>query len=419
MTLDNKPDKISLSSIPRSIWFLGFVGMTLNSSAVMALILIPLLLRDVFNASMTTIGLIEGIVSATALIIRIFAGALSDIFHTRKKIMIVGYIIATVIKPIIGMAQTVFSVFVGFTIERISNALQATPRDALISDLAPRKTKGTCYGLRQMFGRIGSCTGPIIIIAFIYLFDKKFGISCDNPSNIKILLWISAIPAFIALLILIFFVKDSPKFPNKKELTKKQLTFGMSEIKQFSASYWKVVLIASIFMFARINEGFFIIRAKEIGFSNLWIPTVMIIMNFACAVAAYPIGNLSDKVGRRIPIIISFFMLAIADLFLAFSYNYQTLLIGIMFWGLQLGATESLLPTLVADTAPPPLRGSAFGLYYFISGIMQFITNYIAGIIWHTSGATNVYLLSALTAIISIILFLILMRKRKKVCYAA
>ena len=341
-----------LRDVPAGVWALGFVSMLMDVSSEMIHALLPIYLVTVLGTSALTVGIIEGIAEATASIIKIFSGALSDWLGKRKFLAVLGYGLAAFTKPIFPLASTVGWLVAARFIDRVGKGIRGAPRDALIADITPSHLRGASFGLRQSLDTIGAFIGPLIAIVLMWLTADDF----------TAVFWIAVIPAFVSLGLIMFAVREPPRPP---ELRKVSSPLSRDELGRLGSAYWWLVTIATVFTLARFSEAFLILRAQSVGVPIALVPAVLVVMNVAYALSAYPAGVLSDKVGRMSVLIAGFVLLIAADMVLALVPGLVGLTIGIILWGLHMGFTQGLLATLVADVAPPELRGTAFGMFNF------------------------------------------------------
>lgn len=381
--------------IASSIWALGFVSMLMDTSSEMIHSLLPLYLVTVLGASMALVGLIEGVAEATASVVKVFSGALSDWLGKRKLLAVVGYGLAALTKPIFPIADTVYWVTMARFIDRIGKGIRGAPRDALIADLAPPDLRGASYGLRQSLDTIGAFVGPLLAIGLMWLTANHFAI----------VFWIAVIPAFLSVFILLAFVKE-PK--TRARSVEPVFPLQWSELKKLKGAYWLVILVASIFTLGRFSEAFLILKAEQVGLPLALAPIVLVIMNIVYALSAYPTGIASDQTNRLKILMIGFLTLGAADLILAHANDLFLTFIGIALWGLHLGLTQGLLMTLVADTAAPHLRGTAFGIFHLTTGIMLFFASFMAGLLWDQINSAMTFQLAAGFAFLACLGLLIL-----------
>jgi len=367
--------------IPRSVWALGFVSMLMDISSEMIHALLPLYLVTVLGISALAVGLIEGIAEATAMIVKIFSGALSDWLGRRKVLAVLGYGLGALSKPIFPLASGIGWLVGARFIDRVGKGTRGAPRDALVADLAPADLRGASFGLRQSLDTIGSFTGPLLAMLLMALTLNSF----------TTVFWIAVIPAFASVALLIYAVKE----PERIEPATQRPKLKFSDAKRLGRKFWPVVGIAALLTLARFSEAFLLLKAQNIGLPLAMIPIVLVVMNIAYMFSAYPAGVMSDRVGRRVMLFIGLGFLVIADLFLAFGTNYPMLALGVVFWGLHMGFTESLLATMVADTAPADLRGTAFGVYNLACGIALLLASVIAGALWDSYGPMVTFIAGA------------------------
>jgi MFS family permease len=371
-----------LRDIPRGIWALGFVSMLMDVSSEMIHALLPIYFVTVLGISMLTVGVIEGIAEATAAITKVFSGALSDWLGKRKLLAALGYGLAAFSKPIFPLASSVDWLIAARFLDRVGKGIRGAPRDALVADIAPPHLRGASFGLRQSLDTVGAFLGPLAAIGLMWL----------TADNFVAVFWIAVIPAFFALALIVFAVREPERPANLRQV---RSPLSMNELRRLGSIYWWVVIIASVFTLARFSEAFLVLRAQSVGLPIFLIPAVMVAMNVVYAIAAYPAGILSDKVDRMIVLIIGLALLIAADIALAFAGGILGVTIGVVLWGLHMGFTQGLLATLVADAAPPELRGTAFGMFNLVSGFALLAASIIAGALWDVIGPQATFLAGA------------------------
>jgi MFS family permease len=367
-----RPLAHGLRAIPGSIWALGFVSMFADISSEMIHSLLPMFLVTVLGASALAVGLIEGIAEATALITKVFSGTLSDYLGRRKFLTALGYGLAAFTKPLFALAPSVAWIVTARFVDRVGKGIRGAPRDALVGDIAPPHLRGACYGLRQSLDTVGAFAGPLMATIFMVLTLNSF----------RTVFWIAVIPAFVALALMIFVQEPETVRPEGKPRS----PIRGADFRQLSAAYWWFVLIAAVLTLARFSEAFLVLRAQNIGLPIALVPLVMVVMNVVYAVSAYPAGRLSDKMDRRLVLAAGFMVLIVSDVVLALATGVWHVIAGVALWGLHMGLTQGLLATLVADTTPSPLRGTAFGMFNLASGIAMLIASFLAGWLWDQYG---------------------------------
>lgn len=373
-------------SIPMSIWALGGVSFLMKISSTIVFTLSPLFVTQILGASIFALGILEGVLEVVTLVARIASGVISDFIHKRKSIIAVGYLFALASRPLLALATRMEDVFLGRAFDRISNGLDATPRDALVGDLAPPQIKGACYGLRESLSRVGSFCGALLVMGLMWL----------THDNFSLVFWIGSIPTALALIVLLIFVKDptSEKFQHQKAKTK----FNIKELFHLPFSFWLILLLSGTFMLSNFSGAFLILRAEQTGLPIYLTSLVMIIQNFATAGTAYPVGYLSDRMGRRSMMALGILLVVLSDLLLAWGGSIYIILAGVLLWGAEIGITQSILAVFLADSCPQDLRGTGFGLFHFINGCCLLLANVIAGWIWHDISPSAMFYASAVIA---------------------
>ncbi|MEO8319401.1 MAG: MFS transporter [Bradyrhizobium sp.] len=388
MTADPKP-KRSIRDIPLGVWTLGFVSMLMDISSEMIHALLPVYLVTVLGASMATVGVIEGIAEATASITKIFSGALSDWLGKRKWLAAFGYGLAAFTKPVFPLAPTIGWLVAARFVDRIGKGIRGAPRDALVAELAPEHLRGASFGLRQSLDTVGAFAGPLLAIALMWW----------TADNFKAVFWFAVIPAFLSLALISFAVREPDRPQGRREVRN---PVGLTEIRNLGAAYWWVVAVATVFTLARFSEAFLILRAQSVGLPVTLLPAVLVLMNVVYAAAAYPAGALSDRMSRVPLLAIGILLLIAADLALALLPSIGGVALGVILWGLHMGFTQGLLATLVADTSPAELRGTAYGFFNLLGGLAMLAASVIAGMLWDITGPQGTFLAGAGLAIIAL-----------------
>ncbi len=370
-----------LKDIPPGVWALGLVSLFMDVSSEMIHALLPVYLVTALGASMSAVGLIEGIAEATAMVVKIFSGALSDWLGKRKLLAAIGYGLAAFTKPIFPLATGLGWIVTARFVDRVGKGIRGAPRDALIADLTPSAVRGAAFGLRQSLDTVGAFAGPLLAIGLMAL----------TLNNFTLVFWIAVIPAFISLALIVFAVKEPERADGEGE--RQRLRFA--DAARFSIAFWLVVAISAVLTLARFSEAFLILRAQNLGMPIALVPVILVVMNIVYAVSAYPAGVASDRLGRSGVLAIGVAALIAADLLLAFGGHLAIMLLGVVLWGLHMGLTQGLLATLVADTAPADLRGTAFGIFNLASGAALLAASVGAGALWDAFGPAATFLAGA------------------------
>lgn len=379
--------------IPRTVWALGFVSLFMDVSSELVHSLLPVFLVGTLGIGMLTVGLIEGVAEATALLVKVFSGALSDHLGKRKGLLLFGYGLAALSKPLFPLAHSVELVFGARLLDRVGKGIRGAPRDALLADIAPEEIRGACFGLRQSMDTVGAFVGPLLAILLMLW----------SGANITLVLWFAVLPALLCIALLAFGVEEPT---HAATLRRFRSPIHLEALRRFSPAYWWVVAIGAVFTLARFSEAFLVLRAQQMGVPVSWVPLVMVVMAAFYMLSAYPVGRLSDRIGRERLLGAGLVLLVLADLALAWAGSVGPVLLGVALWGLHMGFSQGILAALVADTTPAELKGTAFGLFNLLSGVALLLASGIAGWLWQTYDAAITFHAGALFSVAALALLL-------------
>ena len=377
-------------AIPRGIWVLGFVSMLMDISSEMVHSLLPMFLVGSLGVSVLVVGIIEGLAEACALIVKVFSGTLSDYLGRRKGLAVLGYALGALSKPLFALSSGAGLVITARLVDRVGKGIRGAPRDALVADIAPPEVRGAAFGLRQSLDTVGAFTGPLLAVGLMLLWANDF----------RAVFWVAVIPGVLSVLLLMVGVRE----PERQADTPRSNPVNRANMRRLSAAYWWVVGIGAVFTLARFSEAFLVLRAHQLGVAVAWVPLVMVAMNVVYAASAYPFGWLSDRISHTRLLVAGLLVLVLADAVLATSTDWVSLLLGVALWGVHMGMTQGLLATMVADTAPADLRGTAFGLFNLVSGVAMLIASVLAGWLWDTHGAASTFVAGAVFALSALLL---------------
>ncbi len=383
-----------LRQIPRGIWVLGFVSMLMDISSEMIHALLPVYLMTVLGTSALAVGVIEGVAEATASIVKVFSGALSDWLGKRKWLAAFGYGLAAVTKPVFPLASSVGWLVAARFVDRVGKGIRGAPRDALVADLAPADLRGASYGLRQSLDTVGAFLGPGLAIGLMWLTANHF----------QTVFWIAVIPAVLAVVLIVFAVHDPER---RGETHAVRSPLSVAAMRHLGAAYWVTVAISTVFTLARFSEAFLILKAQAVGLPIFLVPLVLVLMNIVYALTSYPIGVLSDHVSRIDLLGVGLIVLIVADVVLGLATGIVGVACGVVLWGLHMGCTQGVIAALVADTAPAELRGTAFGIVNLLGGVALLAASILAGLLWDQVGAPATFLAGAglsIAALVGVVL---------------
>lgn len=378
-----------LRRIPPSVWVLGFVSMLMDISSEMIHSLLPLFMVGVLGASAFTVGLIEGLAESTALIVKVFSGVLSDYLGKRKGLAVLGYALGAFTKPLFAIAPSVGMVLSARFLDRVGKGIRGAPRDALVADIAPAEVRGAAFGLRQALDTVGAFLGPLLAVGLMLLWANDF----------RAVFWVAVIPGMLAVMLLVFGVREPERHQGEKKLN----PIRGENLKRLSTSYWWVVGVGAVFTLARFSEAFLVLRAEQGGIPLALVPLVMVAMNVVYAGSAYPFGKLSDRMSHKTLLAWGLVVLIGSDLVLATNDHWTTVLAGVALWGVHMGMTQGLLATMVADTAPADLRGTAFGFFNLVSGVATLVASVVAGLLWDQLGASFTFYAGSVFCVIALL----------------
>jgi MFS family permease len=400
-----------LKYIPFSVWGLGIATFLLNSSSVIVFGLCALYMKNHLGASIATIVVFEGYVEACANFTKVFSGVLSDYLRRRKNLMVVGFAMATVARPILALFPAVEAVLIARFMDRIGNGIQSAPRDALVGDISPHDIRGACFGLRQALATAGSLFGGVL----------SYTAMSQSGNDYIFTFWVASIPATLGLLILLFTVKEpDPKdadFDENDSAQKKikRHPIRIEDLKRMGRSYWILMGIAGLFFIGRISESFLLLNA-ETTFKMPAADVQLIIMfyNASNALASFPIGILSDRMRRMNILLLGFVVLISADLILGFTSNKNLMFLGVALWGIQIGVTQSMFLTIISEKVPADLRGTGIGMFYLITSLALALGGRVAGYFAGNYGVQDTFLMSGAAALLAFFALMLFSLKRKK-----
>ncbi|MGS1016117.1 MFS transporter [Allosphingosinicella humi] len=388
----------AFSKIPRTVWVLGLVSLFMDISSEIIHALLPLFMTATLGLSVAMVGLVDGIAEATANIVKIFSGYLSDRIGRRKPLILLGYGLGAASKPLFPLAAGALPILGARFADRIGKGIRGAPRDALVADVTAPEIRGRAFGLRQSLDTVGACAGPLIALGLMLLL----------ANDMRLVFWIALVPALIAVGLVLFGVEDrSGATPNGRA------PIRLSELGQLERSFWSVAVTGMLFSLARISEAFLILKANADGLPLAFTPLVLVVMNLIYSLGAYPAGSLSDRTPPRKLLLWGIAALIAADLLLAFGPGLTTTFAGICLWGVHMALTQGILSRMVADAAPPALRGSAFGLFSLLTGLALLVASVVAGVLWDWAGPQMTFAIAATFAAASGLMLLFSRRTKQ------
>lgn len=383
-----KPAAVPRSeTLPRGVIALGLVSLCMDASSELVHSVLPVFLVTVLGASAVTVGILEGIAEATAAITKVFSGALSDRLARRKGLIVAGYGLAALTKPLFPLAESVSWVLTARFLDRVGKGVRGAPRDALIADLVKPGQRNAAYGLRQSLDSVGAFIGPLLAIGLLLVWQ----------GDLRAVLWVAVVPAVLALLLLIFTVVDPGRDtarPSSAAAPALPLSLAAG-VGALGRRYWFVVALGAFITLARFSEAFVILRGQQLGLPLPFIPAIIMVLSLVYAASAYPVGLAARRWSRRTLLGCGMAVLIAADLVLASASTATAVLVGAALWGLHMGLTQGLLSALVADNVGAEHRGSAFGIFNLVTGVLLLVASTLAGVLWDSQGASATFLAGA------------------------
>ena len=358
--------------LPAGIWVLGFVSLLMDVSSEMIHALLPLFMVGTLGMGVALVGLLEGLAEATALILKVCSGVISDWFGRRKPLAVLGYGLGAATKPLFALATGPGLIFTARLLDRVGKGIRGAPRDALVADIAPPEQRGAAFGLRQSLDTVGAFVGPSLAVALMLLWANDF----------RAVFAVAVVPALLAVLLLMVGVRE----PARPAGAARSNPISRANLKRLPRAYWWVVGVGAVFTLARFSEAFLVLRAEQLGMALAAVPLVMVAMNVVYSLTAYPFGKLSDRVSHHGLLLAGLSVLVLADVVLAVSTHWLGLLLGVALWGVHMGMTQGLLAAMVAAQAPADLRGTAFGFFNLVSGVALLAASVLAGLLWQYLG---------------------------------
>jgi MFS family permease len=374
--------------LPPAIWVLGFVSLFMDVSSEMVHSLLPMFMVGTLGASVFAVGLIEGAAEATALIVKVFSGTLSDYLGQRKGLAVLGYTLGAATKPLFALAPGIGLIVTARFLDRVGKGIRGAPRDALVADIAPAHLRGAAFGLRQSLDSVGAFLGPLMATGLMLLWANDF----------RAVFWAACLPAALCVALLVFGVKEPQRAAGPARVN----PIRRAALARLGSRYWWVVGVGAVFTLARFSEAFLVLRAQQNGVAMALVPLVMVAMNVVYAASAYPFGKLSDRVSHPKLLALGLAVLVASDLLLGLATGWGMVLLGVALWGIHMGMTQGLLATMVADVAPADLRGTAFGFFNLMSGIAMLVSSALAGLLWDRYGAPATFYAGAVFCILTL-----------------
>jgi MFS family permease len=373
------------SGLSKNVFFLSLTSLFGDISTEMLYPVLPVYLTQTLKASGGVLGLIEGMAQATQNIAQGFSGYLSDKLQKRKPVALVGYILAALAKPFIGIATSWQLVLGARVADRLGAGTRSAPRDALIAASVEEKYRGKAFGMEGLGDNLGAFLGPVITVLLFFFLQL----------DIHAIFYLAFIPGIVAALMVFFVKEEKIRLEAKSKID--------LHIRQFPRSYWKYLIVTALFGIGNSSNSFLILQLKDKGLSLTATVLVYAFFNLLAAIISYPAGSLSDRLGRKPVLLVAFIIFFLS--YAGFAFAPGILLTGILFvfYGLFQGIFRSVGKSAAADLVPVQLRASGIGWYSTTVGISGLIASIVAGQLWDRVGHTAVFVYGALVSLAGII----------------
>lgn len=372
MALKQQSIPQQIKKLPRNVWAVSLTSFFMDISSEMVINILPLFLSNVLGVKTNIIGLIEGVAEATASILKLFSGWVSDKIGGRKWPAVIGYTISALSKPFFYFANTWSAIAGARWADRVGKGIRTSPRDALVADSIQPEQRGIAFGFHRAADTAGAMLGLVIALLVTWLAQKQ---SVELSANtFRTIVLISIAPALLAVISLVLGTKDVQP---KENGTRPKFAF-----KSLGKPFMIFMVIVAIFDLGNSSDAFLVLRAQERGLNVLGILGMLITFNLIYTLISTPAGSLSDKIGRRKIIIGGWFVYAAIYLGFALAQTAAHVWILYAIYGLYYGMAYGTAKAMVADLVPVNLRGTAYGTYNGILGLLDFPASLIAGILW-------------------------------------
>jgi len=385
--------------ISKNVFVLGLVSFFNDVASEMIYPLVPIFLTSVLGAPVAIVGLIEGMAESTASVLKVVSGWLSDKWRKRKIFVVAGYSFSAISKILLSLAYSWPFVLLARFVDRFGKGTRTSARDALIAESSENSVRGRAFGFHRGLDTLGAVVGPLIALLAIHFLDNNF----------RLIFFLAFIPAFIGILLLLFFVKEKKKEANSLD------TFHFNW-RELNPSFKIFLLISFIFALGNSSDAFLILRAQNLGLSLTLVVLAYVLFNFTYALFSTPAGIIADKIGPKKVLLAGF--LLFSGVYLFFGLTSSSFFLWFLFpvYGIYMALTEGVGKAYISNLVPQEKTGTAFGIYQTIIGLCTFFASFIAGILWTYIGVRLPFIFGSIMALISAFLFVVL-GKKDKTCY--
>jgi MFS family permease len=385
--------------LEKNVFFAGLVSFFMDFSSEMIYPLVPIFLSSVLGVNKSLIGFIEGVAESTASLLKVFSGWLSDRIGKRKILMIAGYGISAMCRPVIALS-TIWGHVLAFRFaDRFGKGIRGAPRDAIIAESTPRAELGRSFGFHRGMDTFGAVAGPALAFIILSFFT----------GNYRLVFWLSMIPGITAVLLIIFFIQERGRggkvSVNSDSVSKEKLP-PLPSIS-FDWRYKAFVAIATLFALGNSSDVFLILKATSVGIKASQIPLLYLSFNLVYALTSIPAGILSDKIGRKRIILSGFILFGFIYGGFAVSSEQKHIWALFLLYGVFMGLTEGIQKAFIASMIPKDFKATGFGIFNTSVGLAIFPASLIGGYLWDRFGPHATFYYGMTTAFISALTFLL------------
>lgn len=369
---------------------LGLVSFFMDVASEMLYPITPIFLTTVLGASVTYVGLIEGVAESIASLLKTYSGAWSDKISKRKPFIIAGYFLGAISKPIIGLSHSWIGVLSAKSLDRVGKGIRTAPRDALIAESVTPETRGAAFGLHRGMDTLGAAVGPLFALMLL----------SSNADNLRSLYFWALIPGLISVAVI--FSINEKKYEHKLEAKKFQNPFKIWN--QCGHSFKKYIFSWGIFSLTNSSDVFLLLKAKNFGLSTSQVILQYCVYNLTYAFSSPYLGKLSDNIGRKKLMMFGLFVFVLV--YLGFGYANESWQFWALFliYGLYMGATDGIGKALAVDLSPSEMKATSLGILGTVTGICTIFASTIAGLLWDHAGTSWTFIYGASGALIALFL---------------
>jgi len=394
ITVAKSTSRRYFAGLSKNTFLLALASLFSDISTEMLYPVLPVFLTQTLKATGSIVGLVDGFAQAAQNIVQGFSGALSDKLQKRKSIALAGYLLSAVAKPLMGHSTVWQGLFGARLLDRLGAGTRTAPRDALIASSVDEKDRGRAFGIEGVGDNAGAFLGPLLAVLLLYTLHLA----------LRSVFYLALIPGLLAFF-MVLLVKEKPA----KVASKSKIDVNL---RQFPKSYWKYLLVIALFGLGNSSNAFLILRTQDIGASLKTTILIYAAFNLVAALVSYPAGSLSDRLGRRNVLLVSFLIFFVAYLGFALTQNVVAVAVLFGFYGLYAGIFRSVGKAFASDFVPEHLRASGVGWYSTSVGLLQLVASVVAGLLWDRIGHAAVFYYGAAFAAVGSIGLLLLIPSR-------